>query len=312
MKKILIDTDPGIDDALALLFALRCPHLDVVAATSIFGNCNVDRATRNLGRLLEFADHTPPIGLGARLPLFGPSHAYATFVHGDDALGDVGRAGDVMPAVAGNAAQLIVETVRAHPGEVTIVALGPLTNLALALAIDPDIVDLVADVVVMGGAVAVPGNAGAVAEANIIHDAYAADRVFAGSWPTTLITLDVTNEVIMSAEYLDDLGRTGGDEGRYLRDVTRFYQDFHRRNGVTGMRAHDPTAMIWTILPDAFELAEAPATVVTGGIAHGQTIIDRRGQRSRPVDWNDRTPLRHTVGVDADAVLEVFRSALVD
>ncbi len=319
-RPIIIDTDPGIDDALAVLFALRSPELEVVAFTSIFGNCSTERSTTNIGRLQRFADVAAPTGVGARRPLFGPGHPPASFVHGEDGLGDCGLAGPwplalplgdsadpaIEPDVA--AATLIIETVRARPGEVTIVALGPLTNLALALALEPRVAELTAEVVIMGGAHGVPGNAGPLAEANIIHDVYAAEQVLAADWPTVLIPLDVTNRVVMTSAYLDRLGADGGAEGRYLREVTRFYEAFHRRTGVDGIHAHDPTAMMWLVAPDAFRLDEGPATVAIGGPAHGQTVIDRRGGAARPVEWDDRAPIRYGVDADANLLLEVFRS----
>ncbi len=316
-RKIIIDTDPGIDDALAILFALRSPELDVVAFTSIFGNCSTERSTTNIARLQRFAETPAPVGVGARSPLFGPGHPPASFVHGEDGLGDCGLAGQwpapgpLDPSPTGGAvaaASLIVDTVLAHPGEVTLVALGPLTNLALALALEPRVADLVAEVVIMGGAHSVHGNAGPLAEANIIHDVYAAEQVFRADWPTVLVPLDVTMRVVMSPAYLDRLGTEGGVEGRYLREVTRFYESFHRRTGVEGIHAHDPTAVMWLVAPEAFRLDEGPVTVAIGGPAHGQTVIDRRGPAARPVDWGDRSPIRYGIDTDAILLLEVFRS----
>ncbi len=311
-RKILIDTDPGIDDALAVLYAFACPDLDVVAMTSIFGNCLTPQATANIGVLQQFAGSPIPVGTGAQRPLFGAAHPPAMFVHGDDGLGDCGHG--VLPAAPGSltAAQLIIDTVADTPGTISIVALGPLTNLALALAIEPRVAEWAQEIVIMGGAFGVPGNASPVAEANIIHDAYAAEQVLAAGWRVVLIPLDVTTRVLMSAAYLDDLGKHGGDAGRFLRQVTQFYEDFHRAKGVVGIQAHDPTAMMYLTTPGAFTLDEGPMTVAIGGPTHGQTVADRRGADARPVDWSNRSSTLYGVSCDAAILLDGFRTPFCD
>lgn len=310
-RRLLIDTDPGIDDALALLFALRSPQVEVVAATSIFGNADTARCTANLARLLQFAPTEVPIGVGAYAPLVDPARPYASFVHGDDGLGDCGLAGRTMPNGTDYAASLIVSQVLAHPGELTIVALGPLTNLALALALEPRIESAVAEVVIMGGAYGVNGNVTSAAEANIIHDVHAAERVLAAAWPTTLVSLDVTNTVIMSGAYLNDLALGGGEEAQFLREVSRCYERFHyERHGIDGIVAHDPTALMWAVAPELFRTELGPATVLTAGPAAGQTLIDRRPSVGTPDAWASRSPVRYCTGVDRDGLLELFRSTL--
>ncbi|MEZ5234980.1 MAG: nucleoside hydrolase [Acidimicrobiales bacterium] len=312
-RPILIDTDPGIDDALAVLFALRDPRLEVVAATSIFGNGPTARTTANLVRLLELADAGDvPIGLGAHAPLVDPPHPYGAVVHGHDALGDVGEAGHAIPDGVAYAVTTIIEAAQAHPGELTVVALGPLTNLALALAVEPRLEQLVGEVVIMGGAHSVAGNISAMGEANIVHDVHAAERVLAASWPTTMITIDVTTQVVMSADYLDELG-TAGPHGHFLREVTRFYEDFHREHHeLAGVFAHDPVAMMWTVAPELFSMAEGPVTVATSGPAYGQTLVDRRPPTRWQEAWSARTPVRYSTGVDADGLLELFRRTFDD
>lgn len=310
MRKVIIDTDPGIDDALAVLYAFASPDIEVVAMTSIFGNCLTPRATANIGVLQQFSEQAVPIGIGAHLPLFGPWHPPATFVHGEDGFGDCDRSVAKFPAAPDGprAAQLIVDTVRATPGEITIVALGPLTNLALALAIEPRVADWTQEVVIMGGALGVPGNASPVAEANIIHDPYAAQQVLAASWPTVLVPLDVTMGVLMPPAFLDGLGATG-EPGRFLREITRFYEQFHRTKGVEGIHAHDPTAMLWLSVPEAFSIDEGPVTVAVGGPAHGQTITDLRVSASSPVPWAERSPVRYGVSANSELLLDRFLSA---
>lgn len=141
--KIIFDTDPGVDDAMALLFALRSPEIDVVGVTTVFGNTNIDATTRNALNLLDFAARPDiPVAKGAGRPLVNPAGATAEWVHGDDAMGNIGWMAmnnhDMHPADA-HAAQFIVDKVMAHPGEITLVAVGPMTNLALALQLEPRI-----------------------------------------------------------------------------------------------------------------------------------------------------------------------------
>ena len=329
-RKIIIDTDPGIDDAFAILFALRSPELDVVACTSVFGNTATEQATSNLHRLLRFATTVIPVGRGAVAPLVVPARPYAATVHGADGLGDCGEAGSTVPSGAAipightmpdgtdferlpAAALLIADTVLRHPGEITIVALGPLTNVALALALEPRIESQVAEVVIMGGSYAAGGNLTAAGEANIVHDPHAAERVFAASWPVTLVGLDVTNAVIMTSSYLDGLARDGGEEGRFLRSVVGHYERFFRAvHGADhdGVAAHDPTAMMWTVAPQLFSTAQGPATVITEGPAYGQTLIDRRPGSPQREGWTARAPIRYCTAVDSAAALELFLSRL--
>ncbi|MEZ5230286.1 MAG: hypothetical protein R2710_27560, partial [Acidimicrobiales bacterium] len=118
--------------------------------------------------------------------------------------------------------------------------------------------------------------------------------------------------VLMTSSYLDDLGRHGGERGHFLREVSRFYERFHRAKGVDGVQAHDPTAMLYLSVPDAFDLAEGPVTVAIGGPTHGQTVADRRGLDARPVEWSDRTPIRYGRSADDGLLLDAFRSHFCD
>jgi purine nucleosidase len=203
-QKIIFDTDPGIDDAMAILFALASPEFEVVGLTTIFGNVHTDLATQNALRLLEFAGRPEiPVAHGAAKPLQIAFDEPASFrprrerVWARSTLPEPTTAPDLRPA-----AQFIVDTVMQHPGEITLVPVGPLTNMALALMLEPRIVERVAGVVMMGGAGAVNGNVNPAAEANIWHDPHAADRVFTAGWPITMLGLDVTMAVQMDDAYL--------------------------------------------------------------------------------------------------------------
>jgi inosine-uridine nucleoside N-ribohydrolase len=194
-RKIIIDTDPGVDDAMAIFLALRSPEVSVIGLTTIFGNVHTDLATVNALRLLEIAGRNDiPVAHGASAPL---TRAYAgpvAFIHGDDGQGNVYLAPASSQAISQPAAEFIVEQILNAPGEITLVPVGPLTNIALALQLEPRIAGLVHEVVLMGGNALVPGNATPAAEANIHNDPEAADIVFAADWAVTMVGLDVTDK----------------------------------------------------------------------------------------------------------------------
>ena len=194
-QKIIIDTDPGIDDAMAIHLAFAHPQLEVVGMTTIFGYVNCDQATRNAIWLAESAHYHCDVAQGAQTPLVQEPNEPSYYVHGDEGFGDLPA-----PQISGaphelDAADYIIQTCRAHPNEITLCPVGPLTNIAIALQRDPELVNYVKSVVIMGGAVFVPGNVTDYAEANIWNDPHAADIVFAADWEVVVIGLDVTSQV---------------------------------------------------------------------------------------------------------------------
>jgi purine nucleosidase len=313
--KILFDTDPGIDDAMALLMLARDPRAELLGLTTVFGNAALARTTANALALCERFGIEVPIARGAAQALVRAPSAFPAHVHGIDAMGDVGLAParkrqiESQPAPA-----FICEMARRHAGALTLVAVGPLTNLALALRQDPQLADRVARVVVMGGAFGEHGHRGnvsPVAEANIAADPHAADEVFGARWPVTIVGLDVTHEVLMSTAYLDALGREGGPEGAFIREVTRVYEDFYRPHTGGGIFSHDPSAVACALDPSAFTLRRGPVRVVTDGIAAGQTIQVAEGGRFPSGDW-DAAPIQSVcISIDAARVLAEFRAVFV-
>ena len=313
-KKIIIDTDPGVDDAMAILFALKSPELDVVGLTTIFGNVYTPQGVENALRLVELAGRPDiPVAHGAELPLVAPLESVADFVHGSDGLGNTNP-----PRPRGHpdgrpAAQFIVDTVMAaQPGEITLVPLGPLTNLALALALEPRLVDHVAGVVLMGGAAMVNGNVNPAAEANIWHDPHAADIVFTAGWPVTMVGLDVTMQTVMTDDYLASLNVPGSTEGEFIYRISRFYRDFHHRHyGMNGIHTHDPSAIAYVINPDLFTTRRGPVRVITEGPAAGLTLLDRRQQWLEPNAWSDKPAVNVCVGVDSERLLALYRERIL-
>ncbi|MEM7014018.1 MAG: nucleoside hydrolase, partial [Verrucomicrobiota bacterium] len=276
-RKIIIDTDPGVDDAMAILFALRCPELEVIGLTTVFGNVDVDLATENALRLVEFEDlgQQLPVARGAEDPLEIPFRGPADFVHGADGLGDIDHPKPSLKPIATTAAEFIVESIMSHPGEVTLVPIGPLTNLALALELEPKIASYVDEVVMMGGAAKTSGNVSPVAEANIHCDPHAADKVFTTDWPVTMIGLDVTTKVITDEAFLTRLRDSRA--GDFIFRISRFYQAFHEKvYDLSGLHTHDPSAIAYLIRPEFFKTATGAIRVPTDGLAMGQTIWDER------------------------------------
>ena len=308
-KQIIIDTDPGIDDAMAILFALRSPDLEVVGLTTIFGNVRTDLATENALRLVELSGRPEiPVARGAEKPLVLPLENVADFVHGADGLGNTNLPSPGGQAVAVPAARFIADTVMANPGQVTLVPIGPLTNIALALALEPRIVENVAEVVIMGGAATVNGNVNPAAEANIYMDPHAADLVFRADWPLTMVGLDVTMKVIMSDEYLAALSSGGSTVGEFIYRISRFYLEFHgQAYGIQGAHTHDPSAIAYVIDPTLFETRSGPVRVVTEGIAMGQTVMDQRGQWPEAHPWTDIPAANVCLDVDSERLLKVYK-----
>lgn len=268
---VIIDTDPGIDDAMAILAALADPALEVLGLTTVFGNVSEPRATRNALQLLALAERPLPVAAGAGHPLRRTPAPHADFVHGVEGFGDVAlpapsRAPDTRPAATFLAEE--ARAARAGGRPLTIVALGPLTNLADALTAHPGIAADVDRVVVMGGAVRHPGNVNAHAEANFWHDPDAAAIVLAGSWPVTLIGLDVTE---CARIYPDDLAAL--PRGRctaFIAEAAAHYAGFHlETRGFHGCYLHDPTATAAAAEPGCVETRRLTLSVTRDGDAEG-------------------------------------------
>lgn len=320
---VIFDTDPGIDDAMALYLLARHPAIDLRAITTVFGNASVATTTRNAQVLCGLYGLQLPVAAGAAKPLQASVEAdFPAHVHGDDGLGGAGAI--VPPAEvldARPAHHLICDMVNAEPGVITLIAVGPMTNLALALRHDPTIVDKVKQVIVMGGAFGMNahfGNVTPVAEANIINDPEAADLVFTARWPVVLVGLDVTQEVVMDEDFLSSLQGRGvnGDKrvGDFLWQATRHYQDFyHARDGIRGIYSHDASAIAYAIEPAAFTLRSGAVRVVTEGIARGQTIQDFHPMlNGAQTPWSSCPPQQVCIAVDPARVLDLFDQAFND
>lgn len=304
----MIDTDPGVDDAMAILMALASPELEVVALTSIFGNAATDVTTANALRLLEIAGRGDiPVARGADDPVATSYLGPVPQVHGTNGLGDADLAPPTGTLDPRPAAELLYDVVAASPGEITLLALGPLTNLAVAVREHPDIVDLVRDVVVMGGNALVPGNATPVAEANINNDPEAADLVFGAGWDVTMVGLDVTHTINLTGERIDDIARTDTPTGRLLAAAVPLYRDFFEStNGIDGIYVHDPTTVAWLLAPDAFVTHDWPLRVETESFSRGKTWPNLGDtDEATPAAWQGRPTVRVCTEADAGEVLDL-------
>ena len=320
MKRILIDTDPGIDDAAAILMALASPELEVVALTTIFGNSSVEDCTANARRVLAAAGRSDiPVYMGAGKPLLRPANeGWASHIHGGDGLGGVAPTphaptphGELVEPRASNApdkhaALAIIETVMAAPGEITVLALGRMTNLALAVSLEPRIAESVAEVVVMGGAVTVPGNVSGVATANLHEDPEAAAIVYRSGAPIVQVGLDVCNRVTVSPAQLDAIANTGSAAAQLLSEATGHLREAYIRTGRIGpddgVRYNDMPAVGYAINPGLFTARPAYVEIETHSeLTKGQTVAD----------WNAANPnARICLEVDAAALTALFTERL--
>ncbi|PZO80815.1 MAG: nucleoside hydrolase [Mesorhizobium amorphae] len=314
-RKVVFDTDPGVDDAMALLFLARAKAVRLLGVTTTLGNARIETTTRNALHLCERFGIDAPVAKGAAAPLVLAGEEPSVAVHGQNGLGDVPLPDTITKPLDGRAAhRFLIDTVRAHPGEVSIVAVGRMTNLALALREDPDIAGLVREVIVMGGAFGFNGQLGNVspaAEANIAGDPHAADIVFGAAWPVTVVGLDVTHGVAMPTQYLRGLAEEGGEAERFLWDVSRFYERFYHSVGLPHMYMHDSTAVAYLLDPSLFETRSGTIRVVTEGIALGQTIQKPDTRRFAPGPWDGRPSQRICTKVRAHGVLDLYRGTLL-
>ena len=314
--KVIFDTDPGIDDAMALLYLSKLPEIDLLGITTVVGNADIATTTRNALFLRERFGIAAPVIQGAGETLDGKAKPEPVLVHGHNGLGDI-----EIPAVIdetglrpGTAAQFIIDTLRAHPGEVTIIAVGRMTNLALALRQDPAIAGLAKQVVIMGGAFGYEGRSGNItpaAEANIYGDPVAADEIFAAAWPVVVVGLDVTHDIVLTEDYLAALSAEAGENGELLRQMSDHYARFYKDvMGLAGVVGHDLLAVTYALRPDWFGTRSGPICVLCDGIASGQTIQMPASRKGGHPDWATRPPHLVCTSVNADAVLQHYRETV--
>ncbi len=318
MEKIVIDTDPGCDDAMAIAFALAHPDLDLIALTTVFGNVRVSQATRNALDLLDAygAAHVP-VYQGAAVPLIKPPGPYPTFVHGENGLGEIQLPQSKRSAGNVSAAEYIVRQANKEPGGISVVMIGPLTNLALALRLDPDLPEKLKGLVIMGGTMNESGNVSPVAEANFLADPHAADIVLGQRWPVVIVGLDVTHHVLLAETDIRKLLDFAGEAGRIIWESSQFYMDFYSTTpfftdkSERGCCMHDASALAYLVAKERFQLCRGAARVVTEGVAAGQLTLAREGFNYPLPHWQNRPPVNYCLSANAASVKQVFIDSLI-
>ncbi|MBA0842508.1 hypothetical protein Goarm_002329 [Gossypium armourianum] len=315
-KKIIIDTDPGIDDAMAIFVALRSPEVEVIGLTTIYGNVYTTLATRNALHLLEVADRTDiPVAEGSHVTITkGTKLRIADFVHGADGLGNQNFPPPEGKPIDMSATDFLVEQANLYPGKVTVVALGPLTNIALAIQQDPSFVKNIGQIVLLGGAFAVNGNVNPAAEANIFGDPDAADIVFTSGADVLAVGINVTHQVILTDSDRETLASSNGKFAQYLLKILEVYFNYHHDAYSTkGVYLHDPTAMLAAINPSLITYVEGAVRVQTNGITRGLTLLYNKQKRFAEItEWSDQPSVKVAVTVDAPAVLKLVLERLME
>ncbi|KAK3163605.1 hypothetical protein QOZ80_1AG0005840 [Eleusine coracana subsp. coracana] len=281
-KKLIIDTDPGIDDAMAIFVALRSPELEVLGLTTTFGNVHTPLATRNALHLLETVGRTDvPVAEGSHVTIKKATKIrIASSCHGSDGLGNQNFPAPVTKPVGQSAAAFLVEQATLHPGQVTVVALGPLTNLAQALELDPSLAKKIRQIVILGGAYSVNGNVNPAAESNIFGDPDAADIVFTCGADILAVGINITQQVFFSDADREKLEQSNSKYARHLCKILRHYFDYHRDVYLRkGVYLHDPTALLAAVDPSLMTYAEGVVRVQTVGITKGLTVFNHTKKR---------------------------------
>ncbi|MEI3605219.1 nucleoside hydrolase [Pseudogracilibacillus sp. SE30717A] len=282
-KKVILDVDTGIDDALAIAYATKSKCLDLLGITTCFGNVHVEDATRNTQFVLQLLKEETPVYQGSERPLSGkePYLEVAKKIHGNDGLGnhlqDKGYAQHHQEEK--HAIDFVIDTVKTYPHEITLIFVGPLTNLARIIEKDPEIIHLVKEVVIMGGAVTVPGNVRSYAEANIFSDPNAAKKVLQSSLPITLVGLDVTMNTLLPRNSVDQWLKNENEVSQFFAGITNYYIDAYEnfQPGIGGCGLHDPLAVGVVIDPSFVETKSMYIEVETTGDMIGKTSVATEG-----------------------------------
>ncbi|TXT39142.1 MAG: inosine/uridine-preferring nucleoside hydrolase [Comamonadaceae bacterium] len=318
-RKVIFDTDPGVDDAMALFYALAHPDIDVVGITTTFGNVYVEQAVTNALYLCALAGRSMPVTQGVGKPITKVAEAPPEHIHGADGLGNlphrIALQGQPDPRTS---AQFIVDMARRYPGEITLVAVGPLGNLAAALQLAPELPTLVREVILMGGTVLESGNVSPVAEANIWNDPHAADAVFTAGWPLTMVGLDVTHQLILPLTLFQNIAQHHQHIATdTLYHAVQFYSAFYSQHDpvvahINGCYGHDVLAFVVLTNPELFTLQAGRVRVATDGLAQGQTMMRRKDISYPQHGWHDDIPPTQVcMDVQADACKAVIEATLM-
>ena len=301
-KRVLLDTDPGIDDSLAILLALASPELSVEGISVVHGNCSVDQALTNALGVLELAGAIHiPVARGFSRPLVQPS-LLAPETHGDAGIGYATLPSPTRQPVPQHGVDFLIEKIMSAPGEMSLVCIGPLTNVAVALRKEPGIIRAVREVIIMGGAIRHQGNTSPLAEFNVFVDPHAAHMVYHSGMPITLVPLDVTYQCALTRANVERLQGIRSPIPRFIADSTRFYMEYHDEyQHIEGCIINDPLALALTFDPGLCEYEEHAVDVdLSGGVSLGKTFADFYKVNKRPPN------MKVALGVRAPDFIELF------
>ncbi len=294
-RPVILDVDPGIDDALAILLAVRSPELDVRAVTVVFGNVELDLGVSNALKLLELAGRTDiPVGRGEAAPLVGEALT-AKNVHGENGIGNVILPEPKAKLYEGGALRLIADTLAASSEPVTLLPVGPLTNIALFLKVHPELRPKIREIVSMGGTAAAPGTVRPTVSFNILNDPEAASIVYRSGIPVTMVGLDVTSKTVLTPERVARFVGSSDPIERFVAAVIAFHRNVR---GAEGAVVHDPLAVGSVIDPSFVTTELLPVDVeLRGELTRGQMVVDRRAEAT----WRTGAVKSTRVALDVDA-----------
>jgi len=319
-RRVIIDTDPGIDDAMAILLALDSPELKVDALTVVPGNVEAWQGLQNALKIVSLAGRCDvPVAAGAQHPL-NQKLITAQFWHGKNGLAGVELPASKCKADPRFGPDLIIELVHKYPHEITLIPVGPLTNIALAVSKDPSIVSLVKDIVIMGGSIS-GGNVDGAAEANIYGDPEAAAIVFNAGWMVTMIGSDVGERTLITRNHLAQLQAIEGRESAFIFKLADFYVTRSEKSGYAGAAMYDPLAVATVIDPSLVTLKPMHVDVETKGeFTRGETVANRMGSNENNVLHGDHYEIEGVVELkpnarvcmasDAERFLQLFISRI--
>lgn len=308
-KRIILDVDTGIDDALAITYAAKSSELDILGVTTCHGNVSVENATNNTLHVLDMLDMNIPVAKGASQPIFHQMlKEYSTHFHGENGLANQVNDNPNKQALDIHATQFMIDNIKRYPNELTLICLGSLTNLALVIMQEPDIVSLIKEVIIMGGALTVPGNHQMHAEANIYADPEAADLVFKSGAEITLVGLDVTMQTVLHMQEVEKWRMLNTPLTNFLADITEFYikegyNTFYNDQDYCAL--HDPLAV--AVALDSSLVTIKPMVVyvdLEGIYSYGRTVPDLRKRNK------EKPNINACVSVEVERFLDQFLNTI--
>ncbi len=319
-KRVIIDTDPGTDDAMAIILALNSPELKVEALTVVPGNVDAQQGLENALKIVSLAGRCDVTVVGGAQHPLNQKLITAQFWHGKNGLANVELPPAKCKADPRFGPDFIIEMVHKYPHEITLIPVGPLTNIALAVLKDPSIASLVKDIVIMGGSIT-GGNVNGAAEANIYNDPEAAQIVFNAGWIVTMVGSDVGERTLITRKYLAQLQSSRGPQSDFIAKIANFYLTRSEKSGYSGAAMYDPLAVGIALDPTLGTLKEMHVDVETKGeFTRGETVANRRGSNENNVLHGDHYEIEGVVELkpnakvclasDADRFLQLFVSRI--